>query len=105
MLLDPADTRLEVADQDPVPDDRGVVVDHRAAKSDDLFAELVTVVRISAATSARSVCMVDLMSATSERTDSKSVLVAISDRTSPSSAPIWRKSSRIKLAGSSVIGR
>jgi hypothetical protein len=84
MLLDPADTRLEVADQDAVPDGR--VVDYRAAKSDDLFAELVTVVRISAATSARSVCMLDLMSATSERTDSKSVLVAISDRTSPSSA-------------------
>jgi hypothetical protein len=42
MLLDPADARLEVADQDPVPDDRGVVVDHRAAQSNNLFAELLT---------------------------------------------------------------
>ena len=42
MLLDPADTRLELADDHAVADDRRVVVDHRAAKSDNLLAELLT---------------------------------------------------------------
>ena len=42
MLLDPAHARLELADDHVMPDDGGVVVDHRAAQSDNLFAELLT---------------------------------------------------------------
>jgi hypothetical protein len=42
MLLDPADTRLELADDHAMADDGRMVVDHRAAKSDNLLAELPT---------------------------------------------------------------
>jgi hypothetical protein len=38
MLLD---TRLALADDDAVADDRGMVVDHRAAKPHDLLAEFL----------------------------------------------------------------
>jgi hypothetical protein len=104
MLLDPADTGLELADDHAVSNDRDVIVDHCAAQSDNLFAELLTVRQHVGATSARSACMSDLMSSTSEptpetsaRTDSKSSLVA-------SSARIWRRSSRMRRAGSVIAG-
>jgi hypothetical protein len=38
MLLDPAHARLELADDHAVANDRSVIVDHRTAKSHDLFA-------------------------------------------------------------------
>ena len=41
MLLDPADTRLELADDHAMADDGRMVVDHRPAKSDNLLAELL----------------------------------------------------------------
>ena len=41
MLLDAAHAGFEFADEDAVADDRGMVFDHRAAESDDLFAELL----------------------------------------------------------------
>src|ERR1700691_3671751 len=42
MLLDPPHARLELADDHAVADDGGVVVDHRAAESNNLFAKLLT---------------------------------------------------------------
>ena len=42
MLFDPAHARLKLADDHAVTDDRGVVVDHRAAKADNLFADILT---------------------------------------------------------------
>ena len=41
MLLDPAHARLEFADQNAVADDRGMVLDHRAAEAHYLFAEFL----------------------------------------------------------------
>jgi hypothetical protein len=41
VLLDPTHARLKLADDHAVTDDRGVVVDHRAAEANDLFAEFL----------------------------------------------------------------
>jgi hypothetical protein len=41
MLLDAPHARLKLADQNAVADDGGMVFDHRATQSDDLFAELL----------------------------------------------------------------
>ena len=38
MLLQPANPFLEFADDQAVPDDGGMILDHRPAKADDLFA-------------------------------------------------------------------
>ena len=98
MLLDPAHSRLELADRIPWPMTE-VWYSITARRSPTICSlNSLRVDRISEATSARSECM-------SARSKFKSDCVAISDRTSPSSARIWRRSSRMRLSGSSVIER
>ena len=41
VLLDAAEAGLELADEDAVADDRGMILDHGAAEPDDLLAELL----------------------------------------------------------------
>lgn len=77
----------------PWPDDGCVVVDHHAAEADDLLAEFLT----RGQDVGRDVGA-ERGPETSVRTDSKSSLVA-------SSARFWRRSTRIRLAGSLVIRR
>jgi hypothetical protein len=105
VLLDSTNARLKLADDHAVTDDRDMIVDHRAAEANDLFAEFLRVVWISAATSARSECMSDLTSATSEPTPETSASTDSKSSSVASSARIWRRSSRMRLAGSSAIGR
>ena len=41
MLLDAAQPGLQIADNHPVTDHRGMLFDHRAAQADDLLAEFL----------------------------------------------------------------
>ena len=112
MLLDPAHARLEVADGAEARD-LMTEVSYLQDRAPQLPAPARQAPcasdRISAATSARKVCMSDF---SSERSASMSDLITpTSDRIgvevslqSPAPARIWRRSSRIRLAGSSVTG-
>ena len=104
MLLDAAQARVEIADQHAVADDGCVVVDDRAAQADDLLGQLLAVDKEVGG---------DVGAERMEVGLPEQIRAKVATRpahfrrrpSSPSSARISRRSSRIRLSGSSAIVR
>jgi hypothetical protein len=107
VLLDPAHARLELADQNAMADDRGMVFDYRAAQPDDLLAQLLAGRKeIGGDIGAQRMEVGSDIGAERVQVGFRRMVCAnLADvrPTSPSSARISRRSSRMRLSGCSVM--